>query len=39
MINYRINWVLDRQTFDGTYFRMRVKWNNSKTKYNASKRT
>ena len=30
MINYRINWVLDRQTNDGTYLRMRVKWNNSK---------
>lgn len=30
MLNYRINWVLDRKTNDGTYLRMRVKWNNSK---------
>lgn len=30
MIKYRINWILDKPTDDGTSLRMRVKWNSSK---------
>lgn len=31
MIKYRINWILDKATEDGTSLRMRVKWNNSRS--------